>query len=187
MLEREFRARQDEVLEVAMRGKEDGRGRVLVVLAGLQAEDPVLDHVVAAHAVPSSNPVQLLDQGDARESLSVESDRDSLLELDPDLLHSVGGREWRYRPGVDLLRRVEGRVFEVAALDAPAPEVLVDAVGLILRHGHGDVVLLCVADLPLAGQVHLPHRCNDIVPGGPEDEVEPELVVSLPGAPVCDL
>ena len=160
---------------------------MFIDLAGLQTEDPVLDHIVTANAVSTRYLIQFQDQGKAWEILSVESDRDSLLEPDADLLHDVRSLRRRYRPGIDLLWWVECRVFQPAALDAPAPAVLIDAIGVFLPHAHRYVAFLCVADLPLAGQVHLAHRCNDIVPCGPEYEVKPELIVSFPGAAVCDL
>ncbi|KAF5032407.1 hypothetical protein DSECCO2_617550 [anaerobic digester metagenome] len=76
------------------------------------------------------------------------------------------------------------RVLEESALDRTGPAVLVHRPGLLLCHRDRDVVLGGVFDLPLAGQVLLADRGDHLESGGADDEVEPQLVVALAGAPV---
>src|SRR5690606_37883846 len=105
-------------------------------------------------------------------------------ELKGDLLGLVRGLLDRDGPPEDLIRRVVHRVLQPPSFDAPAPEVLVDTPRLLLDDRDRDLVLLCVLDLPFAGEVQLTDRGDYLEAGYPEDEVEPELVVPLAGASV---
>lgn len=103
VLEGEFLPREREVLEVFMSREDDRRRRVLVDLPCLQTEDPVLDHVVPADAMPSCDGVQPFDEIVARHVLPVQRNRDPFQKLDLDLLRRIGSILERCGPCVDLL------------------------------------------------------------------------------------
>ena len=68
-------ARDDELLELAVRGVQDDRRRRLVDLARLDPDQPVLDHVDAADAVRAGNRLEALDQLEERHLDAVGPDR----------------------------------------------------------------------------------------------------------------
>ena len=81
---------QGEVLEVGV-GHQQGQGpRALVHLPALDADPTVLDHVDAAPAVGTHDPVDLADQPESGMPLPVERHRQPLLEADDQL----GGARW---------------------------------------------------------------------------------------------
>ena len=145
-----------EALEVLVRDDErDGRG-ALVRLATLDAHHPVLHQIDAAHAVQARELAHPGDEPRRRQLLAVDADRVAGLEADPEETR-LGGRILPgLRPGERLLGGLGVRVLEDAALDAPAPEVLVDAERALSGGGDGDAVLgrvvhrLVAADVPLA-------------------------------------
>ena len=121
--------RAREPLELLVRLEQDRRGRHLVDVAHLEADDPVLDVVDDADPVAHADLGHALDQLDRPEPLAVERDRHAGLELDLDDLPLVG-RE--LRPRDELEDVVVGRVREVLdplALRRAAPEVVVDRYG----------------------------------------------------------
>ena len=67
--------RRDELFEVLMRGEENGRGRHLVEVADLEADDAVLDVVDDADAMATADLGRALDQLNGIEALSIEGDR----------------------------------------------------------------------------------------------------------------
>ncbi len=172
----------------AVGGMEDRRGRRLVDLAALDADEPVLDVVDAADAVRAAQRVQPVDELHGLQALPVERDRDAALERDDDL--DRGGRRGRVdRPLVDVGRRRDPGVLEDAGLDRAAPQVHVDGVGRRLRDGDLDPALGRVVDLLLARQAHPhAHRGDDLQPRveGVDGHVEADLVVALAGAAVGD-
>jgi hypothetical protein len=92
--------------EFLVRGvQDDARGR-LVDLARLDADEAVLDHVDAAHAVRAGDGLEALDQLEQRHLHTVGADRHPALEIDLD----VGGRVGQPRPRlgerVDVLGRL---------------------------------------------------------------------------------
>ena len=145
--------------------------------------------VDASDAVLAGYGVQPFDQLDAAEGVAVERHRRPAFEPDGDVGGLVGRAVRRPRPGVGVLGRLVGQVFEHAAFDAAAPEVLVDGEWLLQRHRHRNAVALGVGDLlgpvghvPLAGG-------RDNAEAGVEGagaHVEPHLVVALGGAAVGD-
>jgi len=136
--------------------------------------------------VAASTGVQLPNEVERCVLHAVEPVGDTLDKVDRHDLGLVRGRGGRDSPRVDLLGRVGGRVFEDAALYAPAPGVLVDAPGPLLSDRDRDVVLPGVVYLPVAREVELPDGGDHLEPCHPEDEIEPELIVPLPGTPVGD-
>ena len=83
---------------------QDRRGRRLVDLAALDADEAVLDVVDPADAVGAAQRVQPVHQLDGAEPLAVERDRDAALERDDDLdrVRRLAGRD---RPLVGIRRR----------------------------------------------------------------------------------
>ncbi|OPX71492.1 MAG: hypothetical protein A4E38_01007 [Methanoregulaceae archaeon PtaB.Bin108] len=91
-----------------------------------------------------------------------------------------------YAPCIDLFRRMIGRVLKMPSLDTPAPDILIDTPWLVLCDGYWNIVLLCIPDLPVTGQVQLPYGGNNLETCHPEDKVEPKLIVPLPRTSVCN-
>ncbi len=113
--------------------------------------------------------------------------RDPALEPDLDLLGLVRRQARDGRQREDVLRRLDPRVLEDAALDADAPEVLVEAVGLLLRDRHRDAVQRGVLDLLVAArELPLAHRRDDLQVRRQRHhrDVEAHLVVALAGGAV---
>ncbi len=171
-----------------MGAKEGDGGRRLVDLARLDADQPVLHVVDAPDAVLAGPLVEALDEGHAVHLLAVEGDGHAPLEANLDIARLVGRFVRRARPDEDLLRRLLPGVLQDAALDAAAPEVLVDGVGALLGDGDRDVVRCGVGDLLLAGHAPLAHRRDDLQVGrqGLCADVEAHLVVALAGGAVAD-
>ena len=160
--------------------------RVLVILACLKTQDSVLNHIVSADTVSAADLVQLHDEVKALHPPAVDGDGDTLLKAQRYLLGRVGSVLLRDRPAVDIVVGVNRRVFQNAALDTSAPAVFVDGIRLCLDNRHRNVVLCGIIHLPLAGEVHLTHRCDNLETRLSEDEIETELVVSFTRAAVCD-
>src|SRR4051812_2992227 len=109
-----------------MRDVQDRRGWRLVDLAALDANQPILDMVDAAHAMPAAERVQALHQLHRLDGLAVDGDRDATLETDDDL-----GRDGRSGTRVDgPLVDIGGwrlpRILQDARLDRATPQVVVD-------------------------------------------------------------
>ena len=104
-------------------------GGHFVALARLHAHEPVLDHVEAAVPMFAGDLVELDDQLEQGKVLAVEGDGRARFEAELDVFGFVGGvfRIDRERPHVR--RRLVVEVFEHAALDGPALQVVVDGIG----------------------------------------------------------
>ena len=122
-------ALEAERFEVAMGVEEHDGGRALVGLAGLDADEAVLDHVDAADAVGSGEGVEAGDEGGRAEGFAVEGDGEAALESDFDVGGVVGGVSGVLGPLVDVGGRLDPGVFEGPGLGALSPEVGVVAVG----------------------------------------------------------
>ena len=121
-------ARDDQLLELAVRGVQHDRGRRLVDLARLDAHQPVLHHVDAADAVRAGDRFERFDQLDERHLDAVGAHRHAALELDFDVGRLVGTVLRRPRQRVDVVGRLLPGILEHAALDRAAPQIGVDAV-----------------------------------------------------------
>ena len=84
----------------------------------------------------SGNFVYGKDEIVAFHSLSVKCDRNTFFELYGNLFRCVRRLFRRDGPLIDVVWRVEGRVFKSSSLDAPAPAVLVDRIGFVLYNRH---------------------------------------------------
>ncbi len=132
-----------------MGGVQRRRRRVFVVLAHFQPQHPVFHHVVAADSVRARHLVQVVDHRDRVHLGSVHRDRHARLERDLDLglvVRRLG------RPVVDPVAGHVARVLQLTALDRPTPQVRVDRQLPAVARLHGQVVVVRVRDLPLAGQ-----------------------------------
>src|SRR5262249_41051674 len=126
-LESERLLREREELELAMRVVQHDRGRSLVDLARLDANQAVLDVVDPSHSVPARDLADRLDQLDAVERSVSKRPRPPALEADLDLLGVLRSHPWVGRPLKGLGRRLNPGVLEDSSLDGTAPEVLVGA------------------------------------------------------------
>ena len=171
-------------LQGLMRHKQHCRCRRLIDLPRLYAHQPVFHVIDTTHAVLPGNLVQLLNQGDAIHLLAIEADRYPPLEANLHISGLIWGICWRLGPGKDLLRRLGPGVLQNATLDAPAPQVGINGIGASYGDGDRDAVLLGIGDLLLAGQAPFPSRGDDLEMRGKGSnaDIEPHLVIPLPGA-----
>jgi len=176
-----------ERLERLERLDEQRPARRLVDAARLDADEPVLDDVGAADAVPPGDRVEPLDERGRRKLDAVDRDGKARLERDRDLLRDVG-RVLRARRELEhRLDRLERRIFERAALVREVPEVPVARVRILFRHRHRNAARGRVVDRVLArDDVPLAPRRDDAELGRERlvSELEADLVVPLAGAAV---
>ena len=168
---------------------EQHRGRRLVDLPRLDADEAVLDHVDPPHTVFSTDDVQGLDQVDAALLFAVEADGHAFDERDLELVRGRRDLLRVGRPLVDVAWRTTPRILEHTCFDRAAPKVFVDAVWALLRGLDRNAVLARVVDLLLAGHVHPAAHGRDHREIGREradGEVEADLVVALASAAVRD-
>src|SRR3546814_4470435 len=118
-------ALEADALEVAVGHDQRQAGRALVGLPALDAEAAVLDDVDATPAEGPDEVVELLDDAERGEVLAVDADGHDGLEADLDV-DRLGGGGLGEQP--DAGRRPVPRVLHLAALDGPAPSVVVDGV-----------------------------------------------------------
>ena len=132
--------------------------------------------------------VQQLDERNAVQLLTVDSNRHALLEAYLHVARLVRCSGDGDCPRVRLFRRFHPRVLEVACLDAASPEVLVRGVGAALVEVQRDVALLRIGDLVVAGHAPLAGGRDDLQRGRERGgaDIEPHLVVPLPRAAVRD-
>ena len=175
------------VLKLLMSGNQGHGTRGLVQLAGLDADQAVLDEVDAADALGSGAAVHLFDGLQRSDVTSVDLDRHAFLELDDDFIFDR--REGRVvGVGVAVLGRAVPRILKEAGLNGAAPHVLVDGVRGLLGLGDRQLVLLGERNLDVAGQGQVANRADGLqrrVDGGNGD-LETNLVVTLAGATVGD-
>src|SRR5690606_3919264 len=179
LLDTHLQARQRQLLELAVRGQQDLRGRRLERDAALRAEDRVAQMDAAADRVRRSDRLELLDQRDRREPLAVDRYRHAALEADLDLDRLLGlveraGREHPRGLGDGVLR-----VERLGAADRHAPEPAIDRIRRSFRR-HRQTALLEIPDLVGAlprvvahGLEHLELRRKRL-----QDDLEANLVVA---------
>ena len=188
---------ENETLDVDVSGAEHGKTGGLVAATGLEADETVLDNVDTADTVPAGNGVgseeELDGLGDALAVLVLELDRETLLEVDSEVLRGVG-----CLGGVDgqlphVLGRSDVGVLEDAGLVAAVCHVLVHAPWLALGAGDGDALLggvveEVVAALEAVVEDGVPPGCDDLDAGleSVEGQLEADLVVTLTSAAVGD-
>src|SRR5690606_5456275 len=176
-----------DVLQLLVGGDQgDGAGR-LVHLAGLDADEAVLDHVDPADALGARPLVELLDRLEHGDRLAVDGHRDALLEADDDLVGLTGeGRVLGVL--VDVLDRGVPDVLEEAGLYGAAEDVLVDGVRRLLGGRDGQALVLAEGDGLVAGHGVVADRGDALQVGGEGDDagLEADLVVALAGAAVGD-
>ena len=103
-----------------------------VRLSALDAHQPVLDHVDAAEAMRAADLVHRLHQLHRAHGLPVDGDRDAGFEAYDHLHRLVGSILGIHCELVGVVRNRDPRILQLAALDGPAPQVLVDGVGVLL-------------------------------------------------------
>ena len=137
-----------------MRKVKDAPARRLVNAAVLHADQAVLDDVGNADAVLASGLVQLPDDVRRLHLLAVERRRRAGLEVDADVFRRVRGLHRRNahleEPRLVVLRLVGG-IFEIEALVAQVPQVLILRVIRLARDPQRHVMRLGVVDLLVAG------------------------------------
>src|SRR5512137_2282313 len=79
-----------------------------------------------------------------------------------------------------------GGVFKQSTFNAPAPAVLIHAPWLVLFYRYWNVMLTCILDLPVTGQVQFTDGCNNLKTGSTDNDIKPELVVTFTRATMTD-
>ncbi len=170
-----------------MGGDQRDRTGGLVDLAGLDADEAVLDHVQPTDALGAGPLVQLLDGLQHRHLAAVDGDRDAGLEGDDDGVGLTrGGRVLGVL--VDVLDRGVPDVLQEAGLDGAPEDVLVDRVGVLLGGGDRQVLGLGEGDGLVPGHRVVADRGDALEAGGEgvDAHLEADLVVALAGAAVGD-
>src|SRR5699024_4477801 len=186
-LETGLLALEGDALELLVGGDQRHRAGCLVVLAGLDAHQAVLDSVDAADALGAGAAVHLLDGLQGVDGTTVDRDRDAALEGDDDL---VGHRREGRIVGVaeDVLGGLVPDVLEEPGLDGTAPHVLVDRERVVLGGLDRQALAFGVLDGLVAGQGEVANRGDALQLGGErgDRDLEADLVVALAGAAVGD-
>ena len=127
---------QAQILQGLVSLDEGQTARHLVALAALHAHEPVLHHIDAAVAVGAGDIVHGVDDVEEAHRSAVKRTGNALIELDFHVGGLVGraGRIARHRP--NIRRRLAPGILQHAALDGPAPQVVVDGIGLVGRGLH---------------------------------------------------
>jgi hypothetical protein len=123
---------------------------MLVVLARLQAQHPVLHHIRSAHAVLAANQVELLNQFYSAHLHAIQRDGNALLEFYLHYLRALACIRG-FSPAIDLLGRLEVGILQLASLNGTGPDVLVYRPGLVTGNGNFYAVLARIIYLPFAG------------------------------------
>ena len=168
-----------------MGGDQRHCARSLVQLAGLDAYQTILNQIDTADALRACTTVHLFDGLQRSDVMTVDLDRDALLEFDDDLILD----RWERRivgVGVAVLGRTVPRILEETGLDGAAPHVLVDGERALLGLHDRQLVFLGEGDLDVAGQRQVTNRADGLqrrVDGG-DGDLETNLIVALAGAAV---
>ena len=159
-----------------------------VDLAALDADAPVLDHVDPTESVRTHHRVEFGQHQVQRRGHTVECHRRPPLKTDDTLERVLRRVRDGGRPLVDVVRRRDPRVFHGAALHRPADDVLVDRIRLLQRRGDRDAEPFRVRDRIGAAEPPDPNRREDLEIGRKraQADLEPHLVVALPGTTVGD-
>ena len=115
--------------------------------------------------------------------MTVDLDRDALLEFDDDLIFDR--RECRIiGVGIAVLGRAVPRILEEAGFDGTAPHVLVDGERALLGLHNRKLVLLGEGDFDVAGQRQVADRADGLQRrvDGRDGHLETNLIVTLAGA-----
>ena len=110
-------------------------------------------------------------------------------EVDLKGLWRVWGVLWFCRDLPGVARRSQIDAIKLSTFDARTPDIGVDAIRSRLASANINPVSTCVLELAATrGQVPIDDRCEDLHTRvkGFDRGVEPDLVVSLPGRPVCN-
>src|SRR4030042_2641021 len=100
--------------------------------------------VDSTHAVFAGYLIKLLNKSHSAQFLAIQANRYSSLKTNLYILRLIGSSRRRFSPGENLLRRFDPGVFQHAALDAPAPEVLIYGVRAGNFNRYRDAVLFSV-------------------------------------------
>jgi hypothetical protein len=188
---------EDESLKVDVSGTEDGKTGGLVASTGLESDETVLDDVDTSNSVAAGDSVGNQEEveglGNGLSVLVLKLDGKSLLELDGEVLGSVGGVT-----GVDgelphVLGSLHVGVLKDSGLVRAVGKVLVHGPGLRLGLGDGNTNLLGVLEEvgtsseALVEDGHAPGGDDlDVGLESVEGELETDLVVTLSGTSVGD-
>ena len=175
------------VLEFLVGGDQCDSTRSLVQLTGLDADQTVLDQIDTADALCACATVHLFDGLQRGDVVTVNLDRNALLEFDDDLIFDR--RECRIVGiGVAVLGRAIPRILKEAGFNGAAPHVLVDGERALLGLHDRKLMLLSECDLDVTGQRQVTDRADGLqcrINGG-DGHLETDLVVALAGAAMGD-
>ena len=169
-------------------GLDEGQtSRHLVAFAALHAHEPVLHHIDAAEAVAAGDVVHGVDGVEEAHRSAVKRTGNALIELDFHVSGLIGGASRIARHGPNVRRRLAPGIFQHAALDGPAPQVVVNGVGLVGGGLHRHAVGRRPGDLVgPAAEIPVAHRRDDGERGVQHEYrgFETHLIVALAGAAV---
>ena len=130
---------------------EDLASRSLIYAPGLDADEPVLDHIDPADSIIMAHLVKVHDHlnrlcDNSSIILVLHGHWRSVLELDCEYRLLVCSLLRGEGEGVHILRTPHRRILEYSCLMGDMDHVLVLAVRLLRRSLHRDSVLLCVLE-----------------------------------------
>ena len=120
----------------------------LIYATALHTNETVLNDISNTYAVSCSNLVAVSEKVSRRELLSVNFNRDTLLELDGYICRSIRCLLRRNHELKDLVEvRLICRILKIHTLVREVPEVLVLGIVVLLCNGNIDSTSLSVVDL----------------------------------------
>ena len=171
---------------------QNGAAGGLVHAPVLHAHQPVFNDVDDADAVGAAQSVELFDNLGRLHLLAVHGHGRARFKVDGHIGGNVGrlqGRDAHFQETGLFVVRLVGGVFQIKALVAQVPQVLVLGVVGLPADFQGDVMGFGEVDLLVPGlDVPLPPGGDDLhVRGKPLDgQLKPNLIVALAGRAVAD-
>ena len=171
---------------------QDGTAGGLIDAAALHAHQTVLHDIQQADAVLAAQLVQVFHQLHSAHLLAVHGGGDALFKVDGHiggLIGSLLGADAQLQEAGLVVLGLVGGAFQIEALVAQVPQVLVLGIVGLAVDLQGDVVSLGVVDLLVTAlDIPLTPRSNDghIGAQGLEGQLKTHLIIALAGAAVAD-
>lgn len=172
----------------------NGKTGGIVAASALEADETVLNNINSANTVVVANLVQELEESNRVGLLTLRGDDldgNTLLEVNGEVVGSIGGIDGVDGAGPELLRRRVVRVLENTGLVRAVDEVVVHAPGSLGAGRNGDVVLGGKLEeigtaLELLDKLGKSPWGDDLHGGvaSLEGKLEADLVIALAGAAV---